>query len=471
MLKNFSHGKFSAVLDAENFRYIIKPLRADGTLSISDALYAIKKVTHSSYAELATFLGLKNANRIFKIIYLSAPRADYVNASKFLSIDVDNQCAYLYDKDHQPAIVEQPHVGPSIINNEPDTQTVTESVPALVTSRINIADVYDRQLTMIITPKGGYVLGISDVNLCSPNVPYQVTGNKRSLNRLLKQIHFVSTEAGNASLDISIDDNAGKVTSKVSTTVTISVTAAAKISIPELTAPSAITATQGVITPVPGISVSDTDGKILELRVAPFGCEVSGFKSLLFPIKEGETRSTGGVPETLNAEIANLQVKPVKLQAFVGLELVYDKTRITKYVPIDVKLPEDETDAEVVAQAEESAVKAVAEEPETQAVPTVKIVSASVSAKSSETVDLGITFEGADDASIEAVLACSGCTVSNLASGANITSGTKRNLIGTLAEINTKIGGAKIVVGDGSGTVTLTYGGKSNVIKVTAKAE
>lgn len=466
MLKNYSHGKFSAVLDAENFRYIIKPLRADGTLSISDALYAIKKITHCSYADLASFLGLKNANRIFKIIYLSAPRADFVNASKFLSIDVDNQCAYLYDKDHQPEAVTPPHVGPSIVNNEPATQTVTESVPALVTSRINIADVYDRQLTMVITPKGGYVLGIADVNLCSPNVPYQVTGNKRSLNRLLKQIHFVSTEAGNASLDISIDDGAGKVTSKVSTSVTISVAAAAKISIPELTIPGTISAVQGEITPIPGISVSDTDGKILELRVAPFGCEVSGFKSLLFPIKEGETRSTGGVPETLNAEIANLQVKPVKLQAFVGLELIYDKTRITKYVPIDVTLPEDDTDAE----AEVAEVKAVSEEPEVVAAPTVKIVSASVSAKSSESVALGISFDGADDAKIEAVLACSGCSITKLTTGADITSGNKRNLIGTLAEMNEKIKDAQIVVGDGNGTVTLTYAGKANVIKVTAKA-
>ena len=118
MLEKYTHGKYTVTLDADNYRYIIKPLRNDKTLSIANALYAIKSSTHCSYKSIADFLGLKNANQVFKIIYVKSKRDIYVEASKFLAIDVDNECAYLYDKNHQPAIVVPPHIGPTLINNE-----------------------------------------------------------------------------------------------------------------------------------------------------------------------------------------------------------------------------------------------------------------------------------------------------------------------------------------------------------------
>ena len=475
MLEKYTHGKYTVTLDADNYRYIIKPLRNDKTLSIANALYAIKLSTHCSYKAIADFLGLKNANQVFKIIYVKSKRDIYVEASKFLAIDVDNECAYLYDKNHQPAIVVPPHIGPTLINNESALQTVTELVPASVTSRVQIKDVYDRQLVLTVKPTGGYILGIGDVNLCSPNATYQATGNKTALNKLLKQIHFVSTDAKSGKIEITVDDKAGKVNSVSKTEVKLSITAAAKVSIPEVTVPETLAAKLNEYAKVnPAISVKDADGKIMELRIAPFGCEIAGFKSFLFPIKEGQTRSSGGVPENINAEIAKLEVRPVKANAFIGVELIYNnnKTKIRKNIALDVTIPEEgDTEEEVVdaapvAQTPKEAVKAVA-----QSVPTeVVIASNSVKGNSGDKVALGIEFTGDASSSITASLACVGCSITDLATGSDIASGKTRNLIGTLEEVNNKLSTANIALTTGTGKVTLSFNNKSYVIEVEGVA-
>lgn len=475
MLEKYTHGKYTVTLDADNYRYIIKPLRNDKTLSIANALYAIKLSTHCSYKAIADFLGLKNANQVFKIIYVKSKRDIYVEASKFLAIDVDNECAYLYDKNHQPAIVVPPHIGPTLINNEAALQTVTELVPASVTSRVQIKDVYDRQLVLTVKPTGGYILGIGDVNLCSPNATYQATGNKTALNKLLKQIHFVSTDAKSGKIEITVDDKAGKVNSVSKTEVKLSITAAAKVSIPEVTVPETLAAKLNEYAKVdPAISVKDADGKIMELRIAPFGCEIAGFKSFLFPIKEGQTRSSGGVPENINAEIAKLEVRPVKANAFIGVELIYNnnKTKIRKNIALDVTIPEEgDTEEEVVdaapvAQTPKEADKAVA-----QSVPTeVVIASNSVKGNSGDKVALGIEFTGDASSSITASLACVGCSITDLATGSDIASGKTRNLIGTLEEVNKKLSTANIALTTGTGKVTLSFNDKSYVIEVEGVA-
>ena len=475
MLEKYTHGKYTVTLDADNYRYIIKPLRNDKTLSIANALYAIKLSTHCSYKAIADFLGLKNANQVFKIIYVKSKRDIYVEASKFLAIDVDNECAYLYDKNHQPAIVVPPHIGPTLINNEAALQTVTELVPASVTSRVQIKDVYDRQLVLTVKPTGGYILGIGDVNLCSPNATYQATGNKTALNKLLKQIHFVSTDAKSGKIEITVDDKAGKVNSVSKTEVKLSITAAAKVSIPEVTVPETLAAKLNEYAKVdPAISVKDADGKIMELRIAPFGCEIAGFKSFLFPIKEGQTRSSGGVPENINAEIAKLEVRPVKANAFIGVELIYNnnKTKIRKNIALDVTIPEEgDTEEEVVdaapvAQTPKETDKAVA-----QSVPTeVVIASNSVKGNSGDKVALGIEFTGDASSSITASLACVGCSITDLATGSDIASGKTRNLIGTLEEVNKKLSTANIALTTGTGKVTLNFNDKSYVIEVEGVA-
>lgn len=475
MLEKYTHGKYTVTLDADNYRYIIKPLRNDKTLSIANALYAIKLSTHCSYKAIADFLGLKNANQVFKIIYVKSKRDIYVEASKFLAIDVDNECAYLYDKNHQPAIVVPPHIGPTLINNESALQTVTELVPASVTSRVQIKDVYDRQLVLTVKPTGGYILGIGDVNLCSPNATYQATGNKTALNKLLKQIHFVSTDAKSGKIEITVDDKAGKVNSVSKTEVKLSITAAAKVSIPEVTVPETLAAKLNEYAKVdPAISVKDADGKIMELRIAPFGCEIAGFKSFLFPIKEGQTRSSGGVPENINAEIAKLEVRPVKANAFIGVELIYNnnKTKIRKNIALDVTIPEEgDTEEEVVdaapvAQTPKETDKAVA-----QSVPTeVVIASNSVKGNSGDKVALGIEFTGDASSSITASLACVGCSITDLATGSDIASGKTRNLIGTLEEVNNKLSTANIALTTGTGKVTLSFNNKSYVIEVEGVA-
>ena len=465
MLEKYSHGKYTVCLDADNFRYIIKPLRNDNTLSIANALYAIKSSTHCSYRAIADFLGIKNANQIFKIIYVKSKRDIYVEASKFLAIDVDSECAYLYDKNHQPAIVVPPHIGPTLVNNEDALQTVTELIPATVTSRVQIKDVYDRQLVLTVKPTGGYILGIGDVNLCSPNATYQATGNKTALNKLLKQIHFVSTDAKSGKIEISIDDKAGKVNSVSKTEVNLSITAAAKVSVPEVSVPATLAATLEQYTKVdPAISVSDTDGKIMELRIAPFGCEIAGFKSFLFPIKEGQTRSSGGVPENINAEIAKLEVRPLKTNAFIGVELIYNnnRTKIRKNIALDVKLPED-SDQKVETPSSTPDTKPA----ESQATPTtVSVVKSSIQANIGDKVALGLSFNGDASSAVSATLSANGCIITNLNGESDIASGKTRNLTGTLDEINKKLSTGKISVTSGEGTATLIFDKKSYVIDV-----
>ena len=52
MLEKYTHGKYTVTLDADNYRYIIKPLRNDKTLSIANALYAIKLSTQIGRAHV-----------------------------------------------------------------------------------------------------------------------------------------------------------------------------------------------------------------------------------------------------------------------------------------------------------------------------------------------------------------------------------------------------------------------------------
>ena len=291
----------------------------------------------------------------------------------------------------------------------------------------------------------------------------------------MKQIHFVSTDAKSGKIEITVDDKAGKVNSVSKTEVKLSITAAAKVSIPEVTVPETLAAKLNEYAKVdPAISVKDADGKIMELRIAPFGCEIAGFKSFLFPIKEGQTRSSGGVPENINAEIAKLEVRPVKANAFIGVELIYNnnKTKIRKNIALDVTIPEEgDTEEEVVdaapvAQTPREAVKAVA-----QSVPTeVVIASETITGTAGDKVALGVEFTGDASSKITASLACAGCSITDLASGSDIASGKTRNLMGTLEEVNTKLATAKIALGTGTGKVTLNFNNKNYVIKVEGVA-
>ena len=292
----------------------------------------------------------------------------------------------------------------------------------------------------------------------------------------MKQIHFVSTDAISGKIEITVDDKAGKVNSVSKTEVKLSITAAAKVSIPEVTVPETLAAKLNEYAKVdPAISVKDADGKIMELRIAPFGCEIAGFKSFLFPIKEGQTRSSGGVPENINAEIAKLEVRPVKANAFIGVELIYNnnKTKIRKNIALDVTIPEEGdteeeevVDAAPVAQTPKETDKAVA-----QSVPTdVVIATNSVYCNSGDKVALGIEFTGDASSSITASLACVGCSITDLATGSDIASGKTRNLIGTLEEVNNKLSTANIALTTGTGKVTLNFNDKSYVIEVEGVA-
>lgn len=476
MLEKYNLGKFDVQKDDEHFRYIIKPLRKDGTLSLANALFAIKKSTKVSYKTIAEYIGLTRANAVFKLIYGKAKRESYVDASKFLVVDTQNWCAYLYDKDHEPEQVVPAHIGPTLVNNEVDTIVCVERVPVIAISRVQIKDPYDRQLTMTLTPAGGYLLGIADVTLCTPNVPYVVTGNASALNKLLKTVQFVAIESGKATVDIVVDDGAGKVNSRSAAQVKLNVTAADNPSEPVLTTPESVTANTETYVDVSGIKVTDEDGKIIEIKIAPFGCQLVGFKSYLFPISEGETRAIAGTPETINNEVAKLQVKLVEDNAFIGVSLISGTNVTTQYIRLSTG--ESSTPGSNTPETPETPEAPQAEEPtdvdetveDLPGTPTLNIQEAILEGVAGSTVDLGVSFSGDANDRVTVFVQPQDCSIT-LASGAVITAGTSKKFSNTVTVVNNKLAGAKVNVGEQQGLVSVTYDNQTQTITVAVVTE
>lgn len=335
MSKNNPRTK--AFLDSENYRFIISPLDKDGGMKIPAVFRAIMQTTNTTWKDLAAFAGLKNQNEAFRVAYTN-DRLLINSLVQNMAIDVSNRAAYFYDKDHKPAAIPPQVPAPTITNKEAATQTVTAFVPTKVVSRVTVNDDTVRVLKMSITPTNGYLLGIRDIHLSNPGMTYVVRATASTLNTLLKNIHFIGVEPDAADVTIAIEDitSTGTPTFTVSTTVQIAVAAGTVPSIPELIVPETAPATLNNDVKIDGIEVKDTDGKIMELRVQPFNCEVLGFKSIIRPLLPGQVQSVFGRPDTINEAISDLQVRARKLNAQLAFELVCGSTKIRKYTIFDV---------------------------------------------------------------------------------------------------------------------------------------
>ena len=294
--------KYTVTLDDTNHCYVIKPLKINNTMDVATFFRVIKAKTKISWKDLAAFSGLSSASRAFRVAYLTKLREDMTALNEYLVVDATSQTAYFYDKNHKPEGTIAVHVGPTLVNNEPTSQTVTTNIPVRVGSRVNIGDTLNRNLTMTITPTNGYILGVNDVNLCSPNIPYVVSGSKNSLNRILKNMNFVAVAAGSASIVIAVTDRSTALNGTVSTTINMTAVAGTVVSIPTITLPENPVAVLNTDCDVGTITVADDDGKLMEVTVQPFGCEVFGFKSFLGVLVPGTAHSVYGRPETLNEE-------------------------------------------------------------------------------------------------------------------------------------------------------------------------
>lgn len=481
--------KYTVTLDDTNHCYVIKPLKINNTMDVATFFRVIKAKTKISWKDLAAFSGLSSASRAFRVAYLTKLREDMTALNEYLVVDATSQTAYFYDKNHKPEGTIAVHVGPTLVNNEPTSQTVTTNIPVRVGSRVNIGDTLNRNLTMTITPTNGYILGVNDVNLCSPNIPYVVSGSKNSLNRILKNMNFVAVAAGSASIVIAVTDHSTALNGTVSTTINMTAVAGTVVSIPTITLPENPVAVLNTDCDVGTITVADDDGKLMEVTVQPFGCEVFGFKSFLGVLVPGTAHSVYGRPETLNEELANLKIRATQTNAQIGVQLVCGKTIIRKYVAFSVAdgsdgnylQPGEDTDdsngvTDTPAVASDAGTDPVeepqVEKPQTDTVeePQIVINSSELIGAAGEELDLGLSFTGSDDTKLSTKISVTGCSITGLSSGSDIADGDSRTFSGTVTQLNTKLANAKIVLGEEDGIVSIVYNGETNTINVTVSA-
>lgn len=320
-------SKQTAILDVENFRYVITPLKPGNVCTVPDALRAIINSTELRWREISEYFGLKNANRSFRLAYCQPKdkiSEDLEYLQEYLVIDTNNNQAYLYEKEHKPAQVIPPHVGPAIVSGEARL-TVVAGTPELFATRVVIDDPLNRVLMMTVTPSGGYIVSDFDNVVPDAGVARTFTGYKKSLNNILKHLRFVGVGSGSASVNIAIDDREGNVASTTSVAVTITVNAAQEISTPTLTVPASVSSEINKYVDLKSITVADTDNKVLAVRFSPFNCQLCGFASSIDIVESGKTKVVTGLPDKLTEEFAKLIVMPLIVgDASLGVEMTAD---------------------------------------------------------------------------------------------------------------------------------------------------
>jgi len=327
---NYSNFKKKpvATLDEINHRYVIHNLSIAGNISPSAALRAVKE-THISWRRVAKFFGLSDQTTAFKAAYCTNKPTEFNHLQDLLT--VAGGVAYFYDAAHQPASVSNPTVHPTIVNNEPNLINVKAKIPVNVTSRIVVKDPLDRSLHMTVTTTNGVLIGAG--KLYTKNSTVELRGNAKRLNNYLCELQFVGTAAGRGSVNILIDDLSGKAEGLLDTDVTLEIEATKSPSIPTLTVPDGPTVTLGKDTLVqPPVTVFDEDGKMLKLRVSPFGCDILGFKNFSGYIKPNEVKTIYGTHQFINDYISTMQMRAYQNNAQVGFELICGNHKIRKYL-------------------------------------------------------------------------------------------------------------------------------------------
>jgi hypothetical protein len=336
--------KPTAKFEPENHRYRIAPIPM-GKFTVGAALRAIKTTTHLRWREIAKFCGLSDQTTAFRIAYVSSDRPNPIRRalSEYLVVtlsDGNQPVAYLYDSEHKPTSVPAPHVAVTLNNHTRGALEITELVPKNLTSRVTIDDPLSRRLTMTIKPTNGYLLDSTDQALGIPETEIVASGTAKTLNARLRSINFVGTEPGDAKIDIVVDDHYGDTASIVSTSLNVHVLVGQAVSIPELTVPADGEVYAGEDTVIPAATVADADGKLLEIRVTPFNCQVFGFAYNLDVIGANGVRVMAARPEIINQDLAALKVRVpadvTKKEAIIGYELRSGTTIIRKYTRLNI---------------------------------------------------------------------------------------------------------------------------------------
>ena len=454
-----------AALDIDNHRFVVAPLKNGGLMDVPSCFRSIRKHTTTKWRELAERTGLRDASQAFKVAYTRGFCNRVVpDLNNFLVIDSSADRAYLYFHDHRPETVTPKHTGPGVLNNEAATITVAALIPTKITSRLTITDPLNRILTMTLEVEGGYLLGVNDFNICQPNAKYVISGSVNSLNQLLRQIHFVGMTEGAGSIIVAVDDGAGEVASVAATSVKLVITAAETVSVPEIILPEDVTVILNQVSAFAPITVSDTDGKLMEFRITPFGCELFGFKNYLQPVVYGEVRKIYGRPETINADLANVKVRALQSNAQIGMELVCGTTTIRQYLAFTVETPEIVQPATVVEENVTVTPPAPEPAPTEPSLGTAAItVEKSLTGTVNEAELFDIKFSGDRTVAFNVVITPTNCSLTGFVPDAGIVT-EAHTFSGTIAQLNNVFASLEVTPLDTTGSISIAFPGTDGVI-------
>ena len=335
-------NKPSAKLDGLNNRYIISPLNAEGAITVGAVLRAIKLTTHVSWREIASWCGLRNQSDAFKIAYTKSLRTERARLSEYITISGD--LAYFYDKDHKPVAPAATVTHVSIVNGERDIVSAVVDKAVKFATRVSLLDTENRTITLTLVANGGYLVALDNDITIQHKAKFTVDGTAKRLNALLRNVVFVGETAGEASVKITIDDNTGGASAISTTEVPILVSEPQPVSVPELVVGDDVHAELNTLTVIdPAVTVVDEDNKSLELHIAPFGCRISGFKNSIHSVEQGNMYITAGTPDAINADIAETVVYCYQENAQIAYELIYNNTKIRKYLIIAAGATEEDS--------------------------------------------------------------------------------------------------------------------------------
>ena len=343
MFKNTKERTRAVIYDTDNFRYVLDLPEDNSIATVPYVLRSISYATNVTWKQIAQFCGLQSASAAFVAAFRSRPVREMKYLNKYLVLDTSEKKIYFYHKDHKPAGVEEVHIGPELIN--PITEfTVMSKVPTKVLSRVSISAPDDAHLTLSLMPLGGYIFDEFDTRLAAPDMAHVVSGSARTLNKILRAVSFIATKSGTGEIMIKIDDGSGLVNGATSTAIRLNIKEIAEPSIPVLTLPEVGEGTINKQMDIPAISITDEDNKIMQMKVQPFGCSVTGFATQLTEVTPGTFHMSYGTPANIVADLSELKVTPYQKTCSLGFELKCDSIVIRKYLMITAAEPTTGTD-------------------------------------------------------------------------------------------------------------------------------
>lgn len=330
-----------ATADSLNNRYIISPLSIDGDITVSAVLRSIKESTHLSWRDIADWCGIRDSSDAFKLAYTRSLRKERARLSEYITISGD--LAYFYDKDHKPVSPTVVIKHASLINGERDIISAVVNRASKFATRVTVLDTENRALKLTLTATNGYISSIDNDVTIQNKAQITVTGDPKRLNAVLRGLVIVCPTAGEASVKLVLDDLTGGVSALSTAEIPILVEQAKTASIPSLNTPATASVkltADSVLTPA--VTVSDADNKEFELHITPFGCNIFGFKNSIHAVTPGTMYVTAGTPDEINADIAKMSVYAYQTNAQIAYELVWDTTKIRKYLALTVSDGESE---------------------------------------------------------------------------------------------------------------------------------